>query len=104
WLNPGITYSASLWYQTDFTGAMNWTDLSILIGTSQSSTGLVPVASTNGPAVSVIYKQLSNTFTVASPGLYYTAVRATASAGPALYLSWDDLKISIPCTTNLNPI
>jgi len=101
-LVAGITYSVSTWFQTDFTGATNWTDLSILLGTSQSPTGLVTLASTNGPAVSAIYRSLSNTFTVATSGLYYVAVRGTSSAGTAQYLTWDDLAITIPCTSNLN--
>jgi hypothetical protein len=102
WMEPGITYSASLWFQTDFTGGTNFTDLSILVGTAQSPTGLVSIASTNGPAVSPVYKSLSNIYTVNSPGYYYVAVRATAAAGSALNLSWDDLRIEIPCTTSLN--
>ncbi len=98
-LVAGVTYSTDLWYQTDYYGYNNWTDLSILYGTTQSTTGLVNVASTNGPAVSNIYKQLSNTFTVATSGLYYFAIRATAStAGGAQYLNWDDFSITIPCT------
>ena len=101
-LVAGVTYSASTWFQTDFTGATNWTDLSILIGTAQSPTGLVPIASTNGPAVSAIYKSLSNVFTVGTSGLYYIAVRATGAAGTAQYLTWDDLAITIPCSPTLN--
>jgi hypothetical protein len=97
---PGVTYSASLWYQTDLTGASNWTDLSIMIGSSQSPSGLTTIATTGGPAVSIIYKSLSNTFTVASPGLYYVAVRGTGSTGTAMNLSWDDLLIEIPCSLN----
>ncbi len=101
-LNAGITYSVSTWFQTDFTGATNWSDLSILLGTSQSTTGLVSLASTNGPAVSAIYKSLSGTFSVATTGVYYVAVRGTAGAGTAQYLTWDDLAITIPCTSNFN--
>src|SRR5690606_861627 len=59
YLETGITYSASMWYQTDLTGANNWTDLSLLYGTAQNPTGLTSIASTGGPAVSLIYKPLS---------------------------------------------
>jgi hypothetical protein len=97
-LSPGITYSASTWYQTDLTGATNWSNLSILYGTSQSTTGLTNIASSNGPAVSSIYKSLGNTFTVATAGLYYIAIAATSAAGNAQFLSWDDLSITIPCS------
>lgn len=97
-LNAGITYSASMWYQTEYYGYNNWTDLSILYGTTQTPTGLVPIVSTNGPAVSNVYKSLSDTFSVPSTGLYYVAVRGTGNTGSsAQYLSWDDLSINIPC-------
>lgn len=97
-LTPGITYSASVWYQTDLTGATNWSNLSILYGTSQSTTGLTPIASTSGPAVSSVYRSLGNTFTVATAGLYYIAIAATSAAGNAQFLTWDDLSITIPCS------
>lgn len=100
-LNAGVTYSASLWYQTEYYGYTNFTDLSILVGPNQSTTGLVQVASTGGPAASLVYKSLSNTFTVATSGLYYVAVRATSNGSyGAYYLSWDDLDIIAPCNIN----
>ena len=100
-LNAGVTYSASLWYKTEYYGYTNFTDLSILLGTSQSSTGLVTIASTGGPAASLVYKSLSNTFTVASSGIYYVAVAATANNSyGAYYMSWDDLEIIVPCALN----
>jgi hypothetical protein len=104
WLEPGITYSAAVWYQTDFTGSANWTDLSLLIGTSQTSAGLMPVATTGGAAISPVYKLLSNTFTVATAAYHYLAIRGTAAAGTAMYLSLDDVSITIPCTATLNPV
>jgi hypothetical protein len=100
YLTTGITYSAALWFETEYYGYTNWTDLSILYGTTQTSVGLIPIASTNGPAVSNVYRSLSHTFTVATTGLYYIAVRGTAGSGSAQYLSWDDLSITIPCTPN----
>jgi hypothetical protein len=100
-LEPGITYSASVWFQTEYYGYNNWSDLSIMLGPNQSTTGLVTIASTNGPAISNVYKSLSNTFTVATSGLYYVAVRGTGNtSGSAQYLSWDDLAIEIPCSLN----
>jgi hypothetical protein len=101
-LNAGVTYSASVWYQSDLTGATNWSDLSILVGPNQSTTGLTSICSTGGPAVSPVYKLLSGTFTVATSGTYYAAIRATGSAGTAQFLSIDDLKINIPCTVASN--
>jgi hypothetical protein len=102
-LQPGITYSTSVWYQTDFTGATNWTDLSILTGPNQSTLGLTSIVSSNGPALSPIYKSLSGTFTVATAGIYYMAIRATAANGAATFLTFDDFSVIIPCTATLNP-
>lgn len=101
WLDANITYSASVWFQTEYYGYNNWTDLSILVGPNQNATGQQTVASTNGPAISNVYKSLSNTFQVTSSGIYYVAIRATGSTGSsAQYLSWDDLLIEIPCSLN----
>ena len=102
YLSPGITYSASMWYQTDLTGANNWSNLEILYGATQTPTGLTSVAAVNGAVISPFYKSLSNTFTVSTAGLYYVAIRATAASGAAQFLSWDDLQISIPCQVSSN--
>ncbi|MDI1356373.1 MAG: hypothetical protein PSX36_15765 [bacterium] len=93
---PGITYSAALFYETEYFGYTNWSQLEILVGPNQSTLSLVQVASTS-PAVSGPCKLLSGTFTVPSSGLYYVAVRATAVSGNALYLSFDDLSVTAPC-------
>ena len=101
YLEAGITYSASIWYQTEYYGYNNWTDLSILFGTTQSPIGLVPIASTNGPAISNVYKSLSDTFQVGTSGMYYIAVRGTGNtSSSAQYLTWDDLSITAPCSLN----
>jgi hypothetical protein len=100
-LQPGITYSASVWYMTNFSGATNWSSLSLQLGTTQSTTGLVTIASVS-PAVSPIYKSLSNTFSVTSAGMYYVAIKAASSAGGAQYLSFDDLQIIVPCSAAPN--
>jgi hypothetical protein len=103
-LNSGVTYSASLWYTTEYYGYTNFTELAIQLGTSQSSTGLVTIASAS-PAYSSVYKSLSNTFTVASTGLYYVAIKATSAGNyGAFYLSWDDLRIDIPCSLNATTV
>jgi len=100
-LSPGITYSASVWFTTEQNSYTNFTDLSILYGTTQSPTGQVLIASTNGPAASPIYTSLSNTFQVSNSGFYYIAVRATVNTtAMAQYLSFDDLSIIIPCQLN----
>jgi hypothetical protein len=100
YMYQGVTYSASVWYQSDLTGAANWTDLSILYGTSQTAGGLTSIVSTNGPAIAAFYKPLSKTFQVPSSGYYNVAIRATSKLGAALNLSIDDLRIEIPCQLN----
>jgi hypothetical protein len=101
WLDAGVTYSASMWYQTDLSGSTNWSSLSVLYGTAQTPTGLTTIAAVS-PAVSAFHKSLSSTFTVASSGLYYVAIQAVNNSGGAPYLAWDDLSIIIPCTPTLN--
>lgn len=99
-LNAGVTYSASLWYATNYYGETNWSDMSILYGSSQSTTGLVSIVSSNGPAASNGYKSLANTFTVSASGIYYIAIRGTTSGCCAYHLNWDDLLIEAPCQLN----
>lgn len=100
-LNTGITYSTGVFYKTDNYNSSNITDFSIMLGTSQSPTGLVSLASSNGIASSGPYTSISNTFQVATSGLYYVAVRCKTNGNyGAQYLSWDDLSITIPCQYN----
>jgi hypothetical protein len=96
WLDANVTYSASMWYMTDFSGSTNWSNLAILYGSAQATTGLTQIASVS-PAVSPFYKSLSNTFNVTTSGLYYIAIRGTGASGTALNLTWDDLRITVPC-------
>ncbi len=100
YLNPGITYSASLFWMTEYYGYNNFTELSIKYGPNQSPTGLINIA-TQSVALSPVYKELANTFTVATAGLYYIAIKVVSTSGSfAYYLSWDDLSITIPCQLN----
>jgi hypothetical protein len=98
-LVAGITYSAALWYQSEYYGWANWTDLSILYGATQTTTGLTSICSTNGPAISTTsFKKLDGLFTVPTSGVYYIAVRGTGNtSASAQWLTWDDLSITIPC-------
>jgi hypothetical protein len=100
-LTAGVTYSASVWYATNYYGDLNWSDLAIMVGPNQSTTGLVQIASSNGPAASAGYKAVASTFTVATSGVYYAAIRGTSSGGCCAYhLNWDDLLIEAPCSLN----
>jgi len=95
---PGITYSVALWYINESIGYYPWSDISILLGTTQTTTGLTSIASTTAGTFG--YTLLSNTFTVSTAGVYYIAVRASSGAGSSPYLSWDDLSVTIPCQLN----
>ncbi|HQQ94207.1 MAG TPA: T9SS type A sorting domain-containing protein [Bacteroidia bacterium] len=104
YLQSGVTYSASVWYTTEYNTYATWTNLDIMLGPNQSTLGLQTVASTNGTAASPSYKSLSNTFTVASTGIYYLALKAS-SFGPccAQYLCFDDISVTVPCALNIPP-
>jgi hypothetical protein len=72
----------------------------MLYGTTQSTTGLVTIAS-QSPAASPVYKALTNTFQVPASGLYYIAIKATSNGNYGTdYLSFDDLSVIAPCTLN----
>jgi len=96
-MEPGITYSAGLFYSTEYFGYSNWSSLSLAVGPNQNATGQNTVASTS-PAISGPYKELGGTFTVPSAGLYYLQITANGSNGSALYLMIDDISVTIPCT------
>lgn len=98
-LNAGVTYSAGVWYVVD--GLPGWSNFSLLYGTSQSTTGLMPIASITGTVAGQFYQLLSNTFTVPVSGIYYLALKAIGSVN-AYYLSFDDLFIQIPCNQASN--
>lgn len=99
YLHAGVTYSAALWYLTENVGYNPWDEISILIGTSQSSVALQPIVSET-PVAGQLYTLLSNTLTVQNSGYYYLAVRAVGGYDAAPYLTWDDLSITIPCSHN----
>lgn len=95
-MEPGVTYSAAVWYITD--GALGWSNLSLNLGSTQSTVGLTPIASVT-PVTGTFYQLLSNTFTVATSGLYYVAVKCIGNSTPN-FLTFDDLSITIPCSLN----
>jgi hypothetical protein len=99
-LNAGVTYSASLWHQTS-PNSTNWTSISLLVGSSQSSTGLVSIAS--AVPGTTFYSALGNTFAVSTSGTYYIAVSAVSSGpSPSQAVYWDDLSVIVPCNLAVN--
>lgn len=98
-LYAGVTYSMSSWYYVTNNNAATWLDYSMLIGPNQSPVGQFTVASTNGPVFNMQAAPLSNTFVVSSSGVYYASVRATSNGVVgSMFLIWDDLAITAPCT------
>lgn len=99
YLEPGITYSGSVWYTTS--GNIGWTELQLLVGTTQAVTSLTNVASVNSNIIAnTNYLKLSNTFTVGTAGLYYMALKARSTGSGTGYLTFDDLSVTAPCSIN----
>lgn len=97
-LNAGSTYSAAAFYITD--GGAGWQEFSLLYGTSQSTTGLVNIASVTAGLTNTTYNLLSGLFTVPVSGIYYIAVKGRGNSSP-WYLTWDDLSITtVPTCTS----
>lgn len=98
-LEAGVTYSASVWYVTEYYGYTNWT-ARMWIGPNQSTVNANMIAQ-DAPAVSPSYKSLSNTFTVATTGIYYVGINGQSTgACCGYYMSFDDLAITVPCNLN----
>ncbi|PBQ31287.1 hypothetical protein CNR22_05750 [Sphingobacteriaceae bacterium] len=95
-MEPGVTYSAAVWYITD--GALGWSNLSLNLGSTQSTVGLTTIASVT-PVTGTFYQLLSNTFTVATSGIYYIAIKCIGNSTPN-FLTFDDLSVTIPCSLN----
>jgi hypothetical protein len=98
-LAPGITYSAAVWYITE--PYTNFTNLTLSYGLNQSTVNLTPIASVSFP-LSQTYQLLSGVFTTTAFGYHYIAVSVNSNSGTALYMSWDDLSVTIPCTPQYN--
>ncbi len=100
-LNSGVNYSVSVWHIINNTGTSNWTNLSILLGTSQTTTGLTTLATTPGAASSPVWVALTNTFNVSTSGIYYFVIRGTSNGLlNATHLFLDDFEVKIPCSIN----
>lgn len=96
-MEPGITYSATVWYITD--GLPGWQNLSIGLSTVQAAASLTNIASVQGVPSGQFYQALTNTFVVNASGLYYLGIRCTANSVPQ-FLSFDDISITAPCSLN----
>lgn len=104
WLEPGVTYSAAMWYKTEFNTNPVFDLKMWLSGAGQTTVGANILATTGGPgsAAAPSYVPLSNTFVVTSAGYYNVGINANSNGSSTMYMSWDDLSITAPC--DLNPV
>lgn len=91
-LTAGVTYSANAYYVVD--GAAGWDEVSMLYGTTQSTTGLVNIATLNN-LTNTAYLPINGTFSVSSTGIYYLAFKAVAPTTTPWYLSIDDISLDV---------
>lgn len=104
-MNAGVVYSVSTWYVTQLNFGTTWTEFSILINTSQSSTGATTIVSANAPVNASLPSPLSNTFSVPNSGNYFIIIKGVSNGSSSVNnLSWDDLALTIPCTASINPV
>ena len=99
-LTAGTNYIASADYVTD--GAAGWSEFSLLVGSSQSTVGLVNIASLTGALTNTVYANLNGTFSVSATGIYYMAIKGIGNGTP-WYLSFDDVKVSVAPTCSVAP-
>jgi hypothetical protein len=98
YLEPGITYSASVDYITD--GTIAWTEFGMHLGTTQAVTSLTNLVNVNSSFIAnTFYKNLSQTFTVGTAGLYYLAIKCKGASN-GNFLTFDDVSITAPCSIN----
>lgn len=103
-LNAGTTYYASADYITD--GGAGWSNISLLYGTTQTTTALTAIASATGALTNTVYANINGTFSVSATGIYYVAVKAIGTSAP-WYLSFDDLLITTcapPTSVTVNSV
>lgn len=96
-LYTGITYSGTVNYSTD--GLTGWTDVSLLLANAQNTSAITNTISTISAPTNTVYAPLTNTFTVASSGIYYLTLKVNATINP-YYISFDDFSITAPCSLN----
>ncbi len=99
-LNAGVTYSATVWYRCSWTNSFS--DVTLYFNGSQSPTGATQIATATNPS-NTTYKALTNTFQVATSGIYYIGVRGKNNFNWE-YVAFDDLEITAPCTFTNNAV
>lgn len=98
-LYAGVTYSASMWYTTEYYG-YNTYNLTMRVGPNQSTVNATTIVN-EAVAASPNYKKIGNTFTVPTSGIYYVGINGVSNGVCCgNYMSWDDLEIIVPCELN----
>jgi hypothetical protein len=105
WMEAGVTYSINIWYATEYNTNPVY-QLNLWVGPNQSTVSANVVATSGGPgsAASPAYKLLSNSYTVQTSGFYYVGINANSNGSSAIYMSWDDLEIMVPCQLPANVV
>lgn len=100
-LHAAVVYSISLWYKVSAGTPGNWTNLSIDLGTSQSTVGMSGIVSLNTILTNTNYVALTATFVAPSSSNYYFSIGATGQpTANAQFLYWDDFELTAPCSMN----
>ena len=92
-LTAGTSYTASCLYKAD--GLTGFGPLALTYGTTAAAaTHTNVIASIPANIVNTAYAPISGSFTVATDGSYYLAIRAAANGNP-WYLSVDDFSLNV---------
>jgi hypothetical protein len=102
-LTAGTSYDFSFYWAGD--GYSSWVG-DVFRNTTQSSSGATQIGSSfisNGTLASSTYSQCTRSFTPATSGTYYFAIRVNESTGSPWYLSFDDFSLTLTPACNSNP-
>ena len=107
-LTAGTSYDFSFYAQGD--GGSNWTN-DVFVNTSQSSTSATQLTPTYVAPANTTYAKVIRSFTPATSGVYYFAIRGNQASSTPNYMAFDDFEVSEtpnpnvapPCTTTPSP-
>jgi hypothetical protein len=103
WMEAGVNYSIAMYYTTDYYTYPVF-QLNLLVGPNQNTVNanVVYTSGGSGSAASPAYKLANAIYTVPTSGYYYVGINGNSNGSTAIYMSWDDLSITVPCS--LNPL
>lgn len=94
-LYAGVNYSAAVWYVSD---GYNPKNISLNVSTAQTAATQTLITQVNSS--NTTYQKMGSTFTVATDGIYYISVKNAGNPNNYDMISFDDLEVTIPCSTN----